>query len=64
MKIPELNDLLYDFEKDDEAIIKTKDADKTYKSDMKVKGLEIESRFDIKDTKTEKRRHLDSNIGI
>lgn len=34
------------------------ETNKTYKAEQKVKGLEIETRYDIKDVKQEKRAHM------
>lgn len=48
MKIPELKDLLIDFEKDDDVIKNSAETLKTFKNDMKVKGLPIENRYEIK----------------
>ena len=63
IKIPELADLLIEFEKDDDSLFKAAEAVKQVKADHKAKGLEWNSRdVEIKDDKKEKIAHLDSNI--
>lgn len=63
IKIPELTDLLTEFEKDDDSLFKAAEAIKQVKADHKAKGLEWVSReVDIKDDKREKIAHLDANI--
>ena len=63
IKIPELADLLIEFEKDDDSIFKAAEVVKQAKADLKAKGLEWTSRdIEIKDDKKEKIAHLDSNI--
>lgn len=64
VKVPELSDLIADFEKDDEVAQKEKEANKNYKSEMKAKGIQIETRYDIKNTKKDKVNHFDSNISM
>ena len=61
-KVPELTDLINDFEKEDEVLKQATEATKTFKTDQKMKGYEIEARYDIKDIKREKKAHMDSNI--
>lgn len=63
IKIPELADLLIEFEKDDDSLFKAAEGVKQVKADHKAKGLEWNSRdVEIKDDKKEKIAHLDSNI--
>lgn len=63
IKIPELADLLIEFEKDDDSLLKAAEGVKQVKADHKAKGLEWNSRdVEIKDDKKEKIAHLDSNI--
>jgi hypothetical protein len=64
MKIPDLGDLINEFEKEDEVLAKANEASKIYKNEIKVKGLELEKRYDIKDIKKDKVNHLDSNISM
>lgn len=60
IKIPELNDLIMEFEKDDESIFKAAEVVKQVKADHKAKGLEYHNRdVEIKDEKKEKIAHLD-----
>jgi hypothetical protein len=62
MKLPDLADLIADFEKDDDVVKQASEAIKIYKAEMKVKGYEVEPRYDIKDVKNQKIAHLDTNI--
>ena len=63
IKIPELSDLLNEFEKDDEALFKAVDTIKQVKADHKAKGLELNAReVEIRDDKKDKVTLLDSNI--
>lgn len=64
LKLPELTDLIGDFEKDDEFLAKAKETTKAYKTDIKAKGLEEEPFYDIKNTKKEKASLLDANISM
>lgn len=54
LKLPELTDLIGDFEKDDEVVTKNKEALKTVKTESKTKGLDLEPFYDIKNAKREK----------
>lgn len=63
IKIPELNDLLMEFEKDDDTLFKAAEMIKAAKADHKAKGLDfIPRELEIKDDKKEKIAHLDANI--
>lgn len=63
IKIPELNDLVMEFEKDDDSLFKAAESVKQVKADNKAKGLEWVARdVEIKDEKKEKIAHLDLNI--
>ncbi len=62
LKIPELQDLINEFEKDDDTLLKLADALKQQKNDSKLKGFEYDPRDDIKDLKIDKIKHLDQNI--
>ena len=65
IKIPDLADLVIEFEKDDETIFKAAEAVKQVKADNKAKGLEWNARdLDIKDEKKDKISHLDGNISM
>ena len=65
IKIPELNDLITEFEKDDEALFKASEFIKQAKADHKAKGLDYNAReIEIKDDKKDKIQHLDSNISV
>ena len=56
IKIPELADLITEFEKDDEALFKAAELIKATKADLKAKGMEVASTrdIDIKDDKKDK----------
>jgi hypothetical protein len=62
MKIPDLNELLGEFEKDDEIIAKQKEANIKSKTDSKTTGIDLEIRHDIKDLKKDRINLLESNI--
>ena len=64
LKLPELTDLSGDFEKDDEVVAKAKETTKSYKTEMKAKGLDVEPFYDIKNSKKEKASLLDANISM
>ena len=65
IKIPDLADLVIEFEKDDDTIFKAAEAVKQVKADNKAKGLEWNARdLDIKDEKKDKISHLDGNISM
>lgn len=63
IKIPELNELIMEFEKDDDSLFKMAEGVKQVKADHKAKGLDFVTRdVEIKDDKKEKIAHLDGNI--
>lgn len=63
IKIPELADLITEFEKDDESLFKAAELIKQVKADHQAKSLEFNQReVEIKDEKKEKIAHLDQNI--
>ena len=63
IKIPELMDLIMEFEKDDDSLFKGAEAIKQVKADNKAKGLEWNPRdVEIKDDKKERTAHLDQNM--
>jgi len=62
IKVPDLADLINEFEKDDETIHKDTELRKQYISELKIKGIEKEPREEIKDNRGDKIRHLDANI--
>lgn len=66
IKIPELNDLITEFEKDDEALFKAVESIKQVKADAKAKGIDITTMRDveIKDDKKDKISHLDANMSM
>ena len=64
IKIPELADLINEFEKDDDALFKAADSIKQVKADNKAKGLEYNAReVEIRDEKKDRQQLLDGNIG-
>ena len=64
MKIPELQDLLNEFEKDDEVMTKQKEELKNAKETLKTKGIDLEPRYEVKDIVRDKISHLDANISV
>lgn len=63
IKIPELADLITEFEKDDDALFKAAEAIKAAKADCKAKAIEFNARdLEIKDDKKERQGLLDGNI--
>lgn len=63
IKIPDLSDLINEFEKDDEVLFKAADTIKQYKADYKAKGLEFNAReIEIRDDKKDKQSLLDANM--
>lgn len=65
IKIPELGDLIGEFEKDDEALFKAAEVIKGVKADHKAKGMEYSAReVDIKDDKKDKTALFDANMSM
>lgn len=65
IKIPELGDLIGEFEKDDEALFKAAEVIKAAKAEHKAKGMEFNAReIDIKDEKKDKTAHFDANMSM
>jgi hypothetical protein len=65
IKIPELADLIGEFEKDDEALFKAAELVKGAKAEHKARGIEFNARdMDIKDEKKDKTAHLDANMSV
>lgn len=63
IKIPDLADLLTEFEKDDDALFKAAELVKGAKAEYKAKGMEFSARdIDIKDERRDKTAHLDGNM--
>ena len=62
VKVPELGQLLNQFENDDEVILGLNEAQKMYAKDLISKGFEPEVRYDIKNNKGERAALLDDNI--
>ena len=62
LKIPQLEDLISEFEFGDDAIAAREESDKALEQEMKSRGLEKEPRADIVLTKTVKYEMLDANI--
>ncbi len=63
IKVPELADLINEFEKDDDALFKAADNIKQAKADHKAKGLEYNAREnEIRDEKKERSGLMDANI--
>ena len=62
LKVPELDDLIKDFETGDETLAKEEEKFKAHLADLKARGFEKELREEIKQTKIEKTQLLDENI--
>lgn len=63
IKIPELGDLIGEFEKDDEALFKAAEGIKAVKAEHKAKGMEFSAReVEIRDDKKDKTALLDANM--
>lgn len=62
VKVPELDELLGQFENEDEIIQNEQQVLKEFKRDQKVKGFEVPVRYEIKSQKTEKASQLNNNI--
>ena len=60
--VPELDDLLKEFEMGDEVLNKEEEDLKAHFIDLKQRGFEKKAREEIKQTKIEKTELLDSNI--
>ena len=62
LKVPELDDLIKEFETGDEKLAKEEEKFKEHLTDLKARGFEKELREEIKQTKIEKTQLLDSNV--
>lgn len=62
VKVPELDQLLGQFENDDEVILGLNETQKMYAKDLVSKGFEPEERYDIKNNKGERAALLEDNI--
>lgn len=62
LKVPSLDDLIHEFEKEDDMIQKTTEDFKSHLYDLKVQGFQKQTREEIKHSKTEKTQLLDQNI--
>ena len=62
LKVPELDDLIKEFETGDEKLAKEEEKFKEHLADLKARGFEKELREEIKQTKIEKTQLLDSNV--
>merc|ERR1719272_2186023 len=62
VKVPELGQLLNQFENDDEVILGLNETQKMYAKDLVSKGFEPEERYDIKNNKGERAALLEDNI--
>ena len=62
LKVPELGELINQFEADDETLAKAEEAYKEHLTDLKARGFEKEVREEIKQTRMEKTELLDTNI--
>ena len=60
--MPELNELINQFEAEDETLAKAEESYKEHLADLKARGFEKEIREEIKQTRLEKTALLDSNI--
>jgi len=62
VKVPELTDMLNEFEKEDEVIQKYIETTNLYKTGMVNKGFEPERRYEIKDRVADNKKLLNDNI--
>ena len=62
IKVPELDDLLNQFEKDDESILQFNEKQKTHVKDLEVRGFEPEARYQIVYEQAERIELLNKNI--
>jgi len=62
VKVPELTDMLNEFEKEDEVIQKYIETTNLYKTGMINKGFEPERRYEIKDQVADNKKLLNDNI--
>lgn len=62
VKVPELDDLLTQFEAEDETILLMNQGKKAYVKDLTTRGFEPEARYEITNKKGEQAQLLDSNI--
>lgn len=64
IKVPDLDELITEFEKSDEAIQQINESIKQHKVELISRGFETEARYDIKNKKGEKQQMLDDNISM
>ena len=62
LKVPDLDDMIKNFEAGDETLAKEEEEFSTHLKDLKSKGFEKELREEIKQGKIEKTGLLDKNI--
>lgn len=62
IKVPELDDILNEFEKEDEVIQQHIEKTNEYKTSQINKGFEPERRYEIKDHVVERKKMLNDNI--
>ena len=64
LKVPDLEDMIKDFEAGDDTLVKEEEKFKEHLADLKARGFEKELREEIKQTKIEKTQLLDENITV
>jgi hypothetical protein len=64
LKVPDLGDLINEFEKDDDVLNKLEEDKKKNEEDLKTAGFEKEPREDIHDKRLEHKELISSNISI
>lgn len=62
LQVPDLDELLQEFEKDDDVIQKKKEAFEETLASLKAKGLEKENRQEIESVRNDKIKMFDNNI--
>ena len=64
LQIPELAELMNEFEKDDEVVYQRSEKQKQYFQELKVKGVERQPREEIQDSRKERASEFDKNISV
>ena len=62
IKVPDLEDLINEFEKDDDVVHNREESIKSNIEDLKSKAQPVPRRIEIKDKRMEKMKFLDANI--
>jgi len=60
--VPDLGQLINQFENEDEVVLDLNEKQKMYAKDLVSKGFEPEERYDIKNNKGERAQLLEGNI--